>query len=153
MWLGSSAGRTCCPVRLNVLADGRATLMTSIGARVEVPLAGGRVAPGETLFASVRRDRIAVRRPASGELRLELPNSVMGEVHTIENQGSYVKVTIDLGDGEEFVANVLDEDYFVDPIDIGDRAVATWSTRDVRLLEDRPSAPGVSMAQPSTVAA
>ena len=50
-------------------------------------------------------------------------NGVAGEVHAIENQGSYVKVTVDLGDGEEFVANVLDEDYFVDPIDIGD---ARW---------------------------
>ena len=110
-------------------------------------------APGETLFASIRRDRIAVRRPRAVTLRRDVPNSVTGEVHTIENQGSYVKVTIDLGDGEEFVANVLDEDYFLDPIDIGDRAVATGRAGDVRLLEDRASAQSVPMAQPSTVAA
>ena len=61
--------------------------------------------------------------------------------------------TIDLGDGEEFVANVLEEDFFIDPIDIGDGAVATWAARDVRLLEDRPGGQGTAMAQPSTVAA
>ena len=120
------------------LADGQATVLTGVGARIAVPVGGARVTPGETLFASLRRDRIGVRRAVSGELPRDLPNSVAGEIHTIENQGSYVKITIDLGDGEEFVANVLDEDYFVDPIDIGDRAVASWSAGDVRLLEDRP---------------
>jgi ABC-type Fe3+/spermidine/putrescine transport system ATPase subunit/ABC-type spermidine/putrescine transport system permease subunit II len=135
------------------LTDGRAMMLTGTGARVEVPLAGSRVGAGETLFASLRRDRITVRRPAPGGLRRDLPNSVVGEIHTIENQGSYVKVTIDLGDGEEFVANVLDEDYFVDPIDIGDQVVASWTAGDVRLLEDRPSAQGTVVAQPSTVAA
>ncbi len=135
------------------LADGRAVAMTSTGARVEVPLAGKRIVPGETLFASLRRDRIAVRRPAPGEARRDVVNSVVGEIHAIENQGSYVKVTIDLGDGEEFVANVLDEDYFVDPIDIGDRAVASWSPGDVRMLEDRVPAQPVRRAETTTVAA
>jgi len=135
------------------VAEGRATALTSTGTRIEVPLTGTLVTPGETVFASLRRDRIAVRRPAPGETRRDLPNTVMGEIHTIENQGSYVKVTIDLGDGEEFVANVLEEDFFIDPIDIGDRAVATWAARDVRLLEDRPGGQGTAMAQPSTVAA
>jgi putative spermidine/putrescine transport system ATP-binding protein len=120
------------------LADGRATLLTGTGARIEVPLAGARVASGETLFTSLRRDRIAVRRVAAGALPRDVANSVTGEIHTIENQGSYVKITMDLGDGEEFVANVLDEDFFIDPIDIGDRAMATWTPNDVRLLEDRP---------------
>ncbi|MDB5404136.1 MAG: putative transporter, ATP-binding protein [Rhodopila sp.] len=135
------------------LADGRAVVQTGTGARVEVPLAGMHVAPGGTVFASLRRDRIAVRRLGTGEARRELHNSVTGEIHTIENQGSYVKITIDLGDSEEFVANVPEEHYFMDPIDIGDRAVATWSPGDVRLLEDRPSAGSAAMAQPSPIAA
>ncbi len=103
------------------------------------------------MFASLRRDRITVRRLGSGALRPV--NSVTGEIHTIENQGSYVKMTIDLGDGEEFVANVPEEAYFMDPIDIGDRAVATWSSGDTRLLEDRPSGGSFTTKQPSTVAA
>ncbi len=135
------------------LVDGRAMALTSTGARIEVPLGGTHVSPGDTVFTSLRRDRIAVRRPPSGDQRRDLVNSVVGEVHAIENQGSYVKVTIDLGDGEEFVANVLDEDYFVDPIDIGDRAVATWSAGDVRILEDRLSGTSKTMGPSATVAA
>jgi putative spermidine/putrescine transport system ATP-binding protein len=135
------------------LAEGRAVAVTSGGARIEVPLAGNRVAPGETVFASLRRDRIAVRRAPTGEARRDLLNSVTGEIHAIENQGSYVKVTIDLSDGEEFVANVLDEDYFVDPIDIGEPAMATWSAGDVRLLEDGRSARSTAVMEPSAVAA
>jgi putative spermidine/putrescine transport system ATP-binding protein len=135
------------------LAEGRAVAVTNGGARIEVPLGGNRVAPGETVFASLRRDRIAVRRPPSGESRRDLLNSVTGEIHAIENQGSYVKVTIDLSDGEEFVANVLDEDYFVDPIDIGEPVLATWSAGDVRLLEDGRSAHSTTVMEPSAVAA
>jgi putative spermidine/putrescine transport system ATP-binding protein len=135
------------------VTEGRAVTVTNGGARIEVPLAGNRVAPGETVFASLRRDRIAVRRPATGEARRDLLNSVTGEIHAIENQGSYVKVTIDLSDGEEFVANVLDEDYFVDPIDIGEPAMATWSPGDVRLLGDGRTASSAEVAEPSAVAA
>jgi hypothetical protein len=64
-----------------------------------------------------------------------------------------VKVTLDTGDGEEFVANVLDEDFFLDPIDIGDRAIATWSPTAVRLLADRPGGQMAVAPQPSVVAA
>ena len=118
-----------------------------------MPLSGARISPGETLFTSLRRDRITVRRMAAGAVPRDLPNSVTGEIHTIENQGSYVKITMDLGDGEEFVANVLDEDYFIDPIDIGDRAMATWTPNDVRLLEDRPGPQNKAAAPLRTVAA
>ncbi|HQT76179.1 MAG: Fe3+/spermidine/putrescine ABC transporter ATP-binding protein [Rhodospirillales bacterium 20-64-7] len=129
------------------LVDGCAVAMTSTGARLEVPLHGTRVLQGETLFASLRRDRITVRRHVGGELHPSGPNSIAGEVHAIENQGTYIKMTIDLGDGEEFVAHVLDEDYFADPIDIGDRAVASWVGRDMRLLEDRRPAPAAAATQ------
>jgi ABC-type Fe3+/spermidine/putrescine transport system ATPase subunit/ABC-type spermidine/putrescine transport system permease subunit II len=133
------------------LTDGRAVALTGSGARIEVPLGGTRAVPGETVFAALRRDRVAVRRSKPGEQRRDLPNSVTGAIHAIENQGTYVKMTIDLSDGEEFVANVLDEDYFVDPIDIGEPVVATWSAGDVRLLEDRIAGP--ELAPRSTVAA
>jgi putative spermidine/putrescine transport system ATP-binding protein len=134
------------------VADGRAVALTSTGARIEVPLGGTRVVPEETVFASLRRDRIAVRRLLAGQARRDQSNSVVGEIVAIENQGSYLKVTMDLGDGEEFVANVLDEDYFSDPIDIGEQAVASWAAGDVRLLEDRQPAPSVPAARLTTVA-
>lgn len=45
-------------------------------------------------------------------------------MHTIGNQGSYVKLTLEVSGKEEFVAHVLDEAFFGDPIDIGDRVAA-----------------------------
>ena len=128
------------------VAGGAAIAVTGTGARIEVPLGNAHVAPGEQVFGSLRRDRIAVRRREAGAPATDLLNALSGEVHAIENQGSYVKVTIDAGDGEEFVANVLDEDYFVDPIDIGAPVVASWPAREVRLLEDRRMPAGKTVA-------
>ena len=65
---------------------------------------------------------------------------IRDRVHTLENQGSYVKVTLDLADSEEFVAHVLDETFFAAPLDIGERVVARWSASDVNLLDDGPIA-------------
>ncbi|MBV8868781.1 MAG: ABC transporter ATP-binding protein [Acetobacteraceae bacterium] len=118
------------------VVDGCALALTGTGTRLEIPIGRVPLAGGDTVFASLRRDRVAVRRPATGEASRDLVNSVSGEVHAIENQGSYVKVTIDVGDGEDFVAHVLDENYFVDPIDIGERVIASWPASEVRLLED-----------------
>jgi putative spermidine/putrescine transport system ATP-binding protein len=135
------------------VADGRALALTGTGAWLEIPLGGVHVAPGEPVFASVRRDRLTVRRPAPGELRRDLLNSVDGEVHAIENQGSWVKTTIDLGDDEQFVANVPEKDYFADPIDIGERAVASWQAGDMRLLEDgRAAGPTEPVPAPAVAA-
>jgi putative spermidine/putrescine transport system ATP-binding protein len=135
------------------VADGRALAVSGTGARLEIPLAGVRVAPGEPVFAAVRRDRITVRRPGPGEPRRDPLNSVDGEVHAIENQGTWVKITIDLGDDQQFVANVPDKDYFADPIDIGERAVASWQASDVRLLEDGRDAGVAALAASTAVAA
>jgi putative spermidine/putrescine transport system ATP-binding protein len=95
---------------------------------------------GSPLWGSIRRDRIAIEKVASGAKVVAGLNAVVGEVHTLENQGSYVKVTLDLGDAEEFVAHVTDETFFAQPLDIGDRVVARWSASDVKLLEDGPVA-------------
>jgi putative spermidine/putrescine transport system ATP-binding protein len=119
------------------VAAGSAIAVTGTGARIDVPLNGAQVAVGEQIFGSLRRDRVAVRRRDPALSPKDMINAFAGEVHAIENQGSYVKITIDVGDGEEFVANVLDEDYFVDPIDIGAPVLASWPAREVRLLEDR----------------
>ncbi len=132
------------------VTDGRALAITGTGARLEIPLGSSAVAAGEKIFASLRRDCVRLRRPAPDERRRDLVNSVSGEIHAIENQGSYVKVTMDLGDGEDFVANVLDEDYFLDPIDIGEPATASWPVNEVRLLED--GRPTKATAVPQAVA-
>ena len=60
---------------------------------------------------------------------------VRGKVHSIEYQGSYAKVTIDLAQPEEFVANVSDVDFLRASVEIGDEVLARWSPAHVRLLE------------------
>ncbi len=135
------------------VSESRALAVTGAGARLEIPLGGMRVAVGEPVSAAVRRDRVAVRRPGSGEKRHDPINSVDGEVHAIENQGSWVKITIDLGAGQEFVANVAENDYFADPIVLGERAVASWPPGDVRLLEDgRAASPAAPVRAPAVAA-
>jgi putative spermidine/putrescine transport system ATP-binding protein len=47
-----------------------------------------------------------------------------------------------MSDDEEFVANVLDESFFSNPLDIGDRVVARWSASDIKLLGDGPLVAG-----------
>ena len=54
-------------------------------------------------------------------------------VQTTEYQGSYVKVTVDVGSGM-FVANVSDGAYFAEPVDAGDQVVASWKADDVHIL-------------------
>jgi putative spermidine/putrescine transport system ATP-binding protein len=135
------------------VTDGRALAVTGTAARLEISLGGMGIASGEPVSAAVRRDRVTVRRPASGEKWRDLVNSVDGEVHAIENQGSWVKITIDLGGDQEFVANVAENDYFADPIDIGERAVASWQPGDVRLLEDgRADGPAAPVRAPAVAA-
>ncbi|SJZ76048.1 putative spermidine/putrescine transport system ATP-binding protein [Enhydrobacter aerosaccus] len=132
------------------VSDGTAVLTSRQGARLAFPIDGRQPARGAELYGSIRRDRIAIEKLPAGSLPPNELNAIVGEVHTIENQGSYVKVTIDLGDEEEFVAHMVDDEFFRDPLDIGDRVVARWSASDVNLLDDglnvRPAMPMAAAA-------
>ncbi|MEO8667255.1 MAG: ABC transporter ATP-binding protein [Bauldia sp.] len=102
------------------------------GALLEAQVDGPIPAPGLPLSVSVRRDRIWLsKRPASAAS--PSVNEIAGSVVSTEYQGSYVKVTVDLGGGV-FVANVADGDYFADPVRAGDRVTAGWKTGDVHVL-------------------
>ena len=81
---------------------------------------------------AIRRDRIRLAK-ASSEAAGTSVNEIAGTVTATEYQGSYVKVTLDVGNGL-FVANVTDRDYGADPVVAGDRAVARWKTDDVHTL-------------------
>jgi len=130
------------------VANGLAIAASDSGSRLVIPVGASRVAKGSVIFASARRDRIRLTKLAADAKAEFEANSVAGEVHAIEYQGSYVKVTIDLEVPEEFVANVTDEAFFRAPLDIGDRVLARWSTDDVRILESNSAAGGVAAAQP-----
>jgi putative spermidine/putrescine transport system ATP-binding protein len=139
--------------------NGTAAIATDNGARFAFPVGDARPARGSRLVGSIRRDRIAVDKIAPGSKPAGGLNTVMGDVHAIEYQGSYVKVTLDLlgaedlPGAEEFVAHMLDEDFFRAPLDIGDRVLARWSASDVKLLDDERAAIAPAAAQPAVAAA
>ena len=120
--------------------NGTAAVADENGARFAFPVGDVRPLRGSKLWGSIRRDRIALEKVPPGSKPPGGLNTVAGEVHTIENQGSYVKVTLDLPHNEEFVAHLLDETFFANPLDIGDRVVARWSASDIKLLDDGPVA-------------
>ena len=126
--------------------NGTAAVAGKNGMRYAIPVGERRPMRGSPLWGSIRRDRIAIEKIAAGAKPASGLNAVVGEVHTLENQGSYVKVTLDLGDSEEFVAHVLDETFFGQPLDIGERVVARWSASEVKLLEDGPIAEATAPA-------
>jgi putative spermidine/putrescine transport system ATP-binding protein len=134
-------GQNVLQGRVERSGDGQSLLVGERGERILLPLAGAPV--GSTVYCSIRRDRIEVSRARAvldigGQV-----NAVLGSIYAIENQGSYVKLTIDIASGEEFVAHVPDETFFTDPLNIGDRVVARWFERHLRVLEGERSAASV----------
>src|SRR6266478_1720824 len=117
------------------VVDGQAIVAGDDGARLSIVVDKERLIKGSRLVGSIRRDRVSVTKAEGGATPSNEVNALLGEVHAIEYQGSYVKVTIQRPAGEEFVANVFDEDFFRDALDIGDRVLARWSARDVLILE------------------
>ncbi len=128
-------GQNVLSGKVESVADGIATVRASDGARFTVPLRGAKPAPGSQLFLSIRRDRIEVAKTGSDSAVADEVNMVRGQIHSIEYQGSYAKVTIDLARAEEFVANLSDIEFGRTPLEIGDHVLARWSTADVCLLE------------------
>jgi putative spermidine/putrescine transport system ATP-binding protein len=128
-------GQNVLSGKVEGVSDGTATLRDAGGGRLTVPLGGAKPPAGSQLYIAIRRDRIAVARAAGNVSNASEVNVVRGKVHSIEYQGSYAKVTIDLLQPEEFVANVPDVDFVRSPVEIGDEVLARWSVGDVRLLE------------------
>ncbi|RLP27258.1 ABC transporter ATP-binding protein [Mesorhizobium sp. YM1C-6-2] len=104
-------------------------LKSADGSTFEAKAGDETASAGSKLSVSVRRDHVALRR---GDGTTEV-NSIAGVVDATEYQGSYVKVTINTAGGV-FVANVSDRAYFAEPVDTGDKVVASWSTEDVHIL-------------------
>jgi putative spermidine/putrescine transport system ATP-binding protein len=128
-------GQNVLSARVESVADGVAVLRDAAGTRMTAPLRGARPAVGSQLYFSIRRDRIEVVKAGRGPATADEINRVRGKVHAIEYQGSYAKVTIDLPQSEEFVANLSDVDFLRAPVEIGDEVVARWSAAQIHVLE------------------
>ncbi len=121
--------------KVAAVANGIATLVNESGEHYAMPMEQDMAAAQETVFCTIRRDRVEVAPTPQGAADTPgEPNAVCGTVHTIEYQGSYVKVSIRRPGHEDFVANLDDSAFFAQQLDIGDRVVARWSVEDVHLL-------------------
>jgi len=129
------------------VVDGQAIVAGDDGARLSIAVDKERPVKGSRLVGSIRRDRVSVSKAESAATPSNEVNALLGKVHAIEYQGSYVKVTIQRPAGEEFVANVFDEDFFRDALDIGDRVLARWSAHDALILEGTHDAGEASMSE------
>ncbi len=142
-------GQNVLKGRVERHTDRQTILVGSRGERIAIPAGGIRPPDGSSVSCSIRRDRVELSKaPPVFDLADQL-NAALGTVHAIEYQGTYVKVTIDMATGEEFVANVLDEVFFREPVDIGDRVVARWSAADLHILEADAPEHAESPAAPS----
>ena len=107
------------------------SLKTAEGAVFEAADDKSALKQGTPLSVAIRRDRIKLRM--AGKTRTANTNEISGVVEATEYQGSYVKVTLNVGGGI-FVANIADGDYFAEPVTSGDCVTARWNTEDVNIL-------------------
>ncbi|PPR78745.1 MAG: Maltose/maltodextrin import ATP-binding protein MalK [Alphaproteobacteria bacterium MarineAlpha2_Bin1] len=87
---------------------------------------------GSSVNFSVRRDKVKISRNNTQSDKL---NNQLGVVHSIEYQGTWVKVTMAKDNGELIVSNLDEKDYFKDPVDMGDKIMASWEKKDLHLLK------------------
>jgi putative spermidine/putrescine transport system ATP-binding protein len=105
--------------------------LQSHGWNVWCRLGSTDVAVGDTACMGVRRDKINLARSP------DVPpdhNHLLGIVRAIEYQGSWVKVTLSVGDGAKLVAHVSEGFFFADPLVDGDAIAATWAIADAHIL-------------------
>ena len=130
--------------RVSEITNGVVVLDMPQRGRIEFPASNQVPSIGSTAHVSVRRDRIHLtRHGATGTV-----NTVSGKVRAIEYQGTWVKVTLEGASSEDFVVNLPDTEFFVDPVNPGDTVQAYWKPLEVHLLvggagrTDRPYASG-----------
>jgi putative spermidine/putrescine transport system ATP-binding protein len=88
---------------------------------------------GAPVSFAIRRDRVGMRKRTANDPSGSA-NSIPGVVDAIEYQGSYVKVTVNIGQPHAFVANISDAAYFTDPAKGGDAVTVSWQAEDVHVL-------------------
>ncbi len=83
--------------------------------------AAGQHRIGDQVDFGIRRDHIHLAaKEAAG-------SAISGQVHAIEYQGSWVKVTLTRKNGARLVAVIEDKEFFARPTKVGDQAQATFA--------------------------
>ncbi|MEC5397483.1 ABC transporter ATP-binding protein [Uliginosibacterium sp. H1] len=77
---------------------------------------------------ALRADKVRLSRDAAGD------NTMAGDVLGVEYQGTYVLVTMNLPQQDEFSVMLPEADFFRAPCSPGERMFAQWSATDVHRL-------------------
>ena len=125
-------GQNVLAGKVEAITGDQATLTGNGGNAFSVPLKDMAASVGDPFFFAVRRDHVEISRAGADDAAE--PNAVHGTVAMTEYQGTWVKVTLEREDAENFVANVPDEVFFADPVNEGDRVLARWPTDAVHPL-------------------
>ncbi len=104
---------------------------------------------GQQFEVAVRRDRVRLSR-APSETAESGVNAVSGRVSGIEYQGTWLKISIEDACGEGFVANVPDDQFFADPLTIGDPVIARWEAEQLHYLVARSGRAAAGARVPAT---
>ena len=120
--------------KVESVEGGIARLKSARGETFEIPRQSAVPAGGEEMSFSVRRDYIAIRKRTDADTQAAA-NAVFGTVDSIEYQGNFVKVSLQVPGMDTFVANVPDHDYFVEPIGPGDAVAAQWDKQHAHVLD------------------
>src|SRR5690606_23437638 len=81
------------------------------------------IAGGAPVNFSVRRDRIKLVDDTGRR------NGAHGKVVNVEYQGTYVKVALDTGSRQEFIAYLGEDEFFATPRRVGESVNAAWDAR------------------------
>ena len=131
-------GQNVLSGKVERVVDRVAMLAGGSGHRFSVSVGDTSPAEGETRYFSIRRDRIELAKAAEGITDgVAAVNSVAGTVRMVEYQGTWVKISIELADREEFAVNMADDRFFADPVTEGDKVIARWSADSVLPLMHR----------------
>src|ERR1700723_4622893 len=103
------------------------------GSGFKVPLTPGvNVETGDPIAIAVRRDYIELTSPGGSPPANTV--AVSGKVKAVEYQGYFVKVMLNAGGSEDFVAYVSERKFFNNPVTIGDSVLASWPVDHARIL-------------------
>ncbi len=115
------------------VSGGTANVENDAGEKFEVGTKDSNV--GDTIGFSIRRDKVGVARANGADDGKGIPNCVVGKVHAVEYQGTWVKVTLARDAASDFVvANLNEIDFFADPVKVGDPIMAKWEVDDIHML-------------------
>lgn len=101
--------------------------------RIVLPVSRRSPPVGGALAIAIRRDRIGVSRKLAGGVG---PNQIAASISALEYQGTFVKISLDIGTNDEFAIYLPDDRYFAEQFQIGDQVVASFEQSDLVVLAE-----------------